>query len=91
MKIWHLEPTKYGRRRNGPFDAWDTCQGLVVRAMTEREARLLAPPNAGDENRVNGKDAWADPKLTQCVEIGLCNIEGDDPGPGVILVDFKNG
>jgi hypothetical protein len=86
MKLWILEPRE---PRDPRFNAYDTAQGVVVRAETEAEARVFANGCCGDEceHWYEGPEqqAWLCPSVTTCEE-----LTPSGP-PGVILVDFKAG
>lgn len=72
MKLWLLKRTD----RIG----YDECDGFVVRAKTETDARALAAEQAGDE----GKDVWLSPAVT-CTEL---TAKGE---PGIVLSSFNAG
>lgn len=79
MKLWVLSPTRI-------WGAWehyyDTLQGLVVQARTEKEARALAAAEAGLEAEEGKGNPWLQEKYTLCREL--------TPGtkPSVILMDY---
>ncbi len=77
MKLWLLT-------RNPVDDdpIYDTVDGLVVRAPSEMDARMLAFESPGDE----GGETWKDGDRSSCELIG--------EGPGemkILLVDFHHG
>lgn len=57
---------------------YDTMDCIIVRAVSEQEARNIAADNCGDE----GKSVWLDKTLTSCTEI---TGEGQS---GVVLRSF---
>lgn len=78
MKIFELRPTKDLDNGDNPWDPWyDKSFGFIVRATNEKEARLLAHENAGDENRglfldreiAKTQSPWVDEKYSTCVEL----------------------
>jgi hypothetical protein len=60
--LWVLRPVK-GLPAGNPWDPWyDRCFGMVVRASSATEARLLAGRSAGPEGVV----AWENKLLSSC-------------------------
>ena len=87
MKLWLLRPVD-----NDP--AWvpwyDKAFGFVIRAETEREARLIADQKGGSERLNRSGDwrrsleIWTNPARASCVEL---LAEGTE---GLIIVDFAS-
>ena len=77
MKLF-LVQAKAGHPKWEPW--YDKAFGFVVRAESEREARLLASNGAGDE----GQDAWIDAEASTCVELTA------DGEAGMIMQDFAH-
>ena len=76
MKLWILRPIDDRAR---PWNPWyDKAFGHIVIAADEDEARLLASGSSGDE----GRDAWLDSALTNCLELVPMN------SAGVVMTDF---
>lgn len=77
MALYKLAPTD---ENNDHWEPWfDCCFGMVVRAATEQEARLVAQTQAGDE-QLKGTP-WLDAALTRCERLD------PDGAPEVILRD----
>lgn len=92
MKLWLLKNKTSTSEALNPWEPWfDKAFGFVVRAETEREARLIADENAGEENagardcRVNSrtKRPWLRAEFSTCIELTQ-NEEA-----GLILQDFS--
>jgi len=67
------------------WSSWyDTTQGVVVRAATEKAARELAADRAGDE-ATKTNNPWLHPNQTTCEE-----LLADGPEE-VVMVDFNAG
>lgn len=80
MKLWILKPIETGEA-DWPWHPWfDKCFGMVVRADSQEEARLMAAKANSEE----GYAAWMDPKLSSCSRLMPRGA------PGVILQDVKN-
>ena len=84
MNIWLLSAIE----ENG----YDTCDGFVVRAATEADARALAQAQGGDERWEWGvvgelieRPYWTDPNKSSCVELAT------DGEAKVILRSFNAG
>lgn len=91
MKLWILQNRdhehfeKLGIR--DPWDPWyDKTFGMVVRAKTEEDARMIASEQVGYEHfeTVYEKELWTNNKFTTCAEL---NNEGES---GVILEDHRS-
>ena len=84
MPLWSLKPLDslpYERGDNPWVPPYDKKHGFVVRAETADEARLVAARDSYDE----GRNAWLDPDLSECIAL---TGSGD---AGVILSDFRSG
>jgi len=77
MKLYILRPIK-GRREWTPW--YDKCFGLVVRAKSEEEARVIASHEAGDE----GGKAW----LNDCAS--TCEVLSTKGEIGIVIKDFAS-
>lgn len=79
MKIYRLEPKKYGS--DTPWAGiYDMANGFVVMAENEYNARRLASLECGDE----GEDAWLLAEHSYCEE-----VTGNDEQ--IILRSFHAG
>jgi len=73
VKLWILR-----RKKDRP--QYDVCDGFVIRAATEQQARALADWKHGDEGQI-----WMLPEEAFCEELTT-------DGPSMILlVDFNAG
>ncbi len=79
MKIFLLRPAL---GHEGEFDDYDQCDGFVVQADDEAQARELAAGEAWDE----GRDAWLSRLASTCVELvddgGAAHVVMKDTHPG---------
>lgn len=92
MQLWLLRPNAkylsdhpYIRENRditpNPWNPWfDKAFGFVIRAETEKEARLLTLEHCGAETG----NAWLDPELSTCEPLTL---EGE---AGLIVMDFRS-
>lgn len=78
MKLWILRPVEDLEKGDNPWEPWyDKVFGFVVRAGNEKEARIIAQENAGDEKRrvflgkkmADTSTPWLDVKYSTCVEL----------------------
>lgn len=63
---------------------WDGCEGFVICATSDEDARGLAAPLAGDE----GAGTWRDPEKSTCKRVGTPDILTP---VGVLLKVFRSG
>ncbi len=93
MKLWILRPVDCLVDGDNPWEPWfDKAFGFVVRAKSEKEARILAHNDAGDENRgeflnnqiAKTKSPWLDSKYSTCKEL---SSDGDSV---VVIRDFAS-
>lgn len=85
MKLFLLRPINELWTEYYPWEPWyDKCFGFVVSAIDEKQARILADQEAGDENRGNLKP-WIDEKYSTCVE-----LKAEDMPEQIIINDFKS-
>lgn len=75
MKLWHL------KRRKDSRMTYDEAISFVIRATTEKDARLLAATRCGDE----GERFWLDGRRSRCEELTA------DGGSEMICRDFHHG
>ena len=69
MKLWILRPVADLPKVDDPWEPWyDATFGFVVRAKTEKEARVLADQKGGSENQ-NHETPWLNKKYTTCSEL----------------------
>lgn len=92
LKLWVLYPKPELEKFNNPWRLYsDRCFGFVMRAETEKKARLLAHENAGKEKIywtkgcTEKKQPWLDPEYSTCVELTT------DGSEGVVLREFLSG
>jgi len=84
MKLWILEARRDLPETDDPWKPWyDKNFGLVVRALTEEQARKLAQRAAGDESR-SGKKPWLHASYSRCEEL-LPDGEAD-----VLMINHKS-
>jgi hypothetical protein len=82
--LWVLNPIR-NSPKGDPWTPWyDTAHGFVVRAESERNARILANRLAGDEASLY-PDVWLDPEFTSC---RLLTGVGEEE---VVMRDFRAG
>lgn len=93
MTLWILRPVEDLPHGDNPWDPWyDKAFGFVVRAESERQARMIADEQACDENRgefmesriAATKNPWLDPKYSTCVPLDA------DGEAGVVLSDIRS-
>jgi len=78
MKLWILRPIE----GEGDWsDEYDVARSFVVRARSEKDARKLVQPFAGDE----GSRVWTHPKKSTCTELKVTGKKE------VIIRDFHAG
>ena len=84
MTIYVLKPNldEWDGRISAWYHKYDTVSGFVISALNELEARIIASGGAGDE----GKKAWLDHNITNCMTIDEVS---DDAG--IILRSFHAG
>jgi len=75
MKLWVLNNIDEGH------PIYNSYEGFVIRAQTEKAARQLAALVASDE----GPDAWFNEKKSTCVQLKVGGKED------IILSDFHAG
>ena len=82
MNLYLVRPVT-GNLEKGPWMPWyDKQFGILCRAENEAEARPMAASDAGDE----GKAAWLNPALTECIDVRDL-YQG---GPEVLMRDFAS-
>lgn len=80
MKLWLLRPTPpFGGQTGADGDPWtpwyDKTFGFVVRAETERAARVFAHAQGGDENSATTAP-WLNEKYSTCVDLSTGGEQG---------------
>ena len=84
MKLWLLEARRDLPETDDPWKPWyDKNFGLVVRALTEEQARELAQQGAANESR-NAKKPWLHASYSRCEEL---TVDGDE---AVVLIDHRS-
>jgi hypothetical protein len=61
--------------------SYDETRGMIVRATSPAEARVIASTHQGDE----GREAWLDTSRT------TCKVLSSDGTLGLVLKDYLNG
>lgn len=93
MSLWLLRPVGYEEEKYSWVDDYDVCEGFVIRAKTEEEARQIADKCGGDENMSGSgfrkappkNRPWLHPEMTTCTKItGRGKSE-------LIICDFHHG
>jgi len=91
MKIWILEGRTDLPDDDNPWIPWyDATETMIIRAVNEQSARILASENGADENRTHRYNKkvphetspWLDPDYSTCV------ILSSDGEQGLILKDY---
>ena len=87
-RLWILRPAGDLEAKNLWTPWYDKAFGFVVRAADEKEARVLASKEAGDEyDRYSGEDEvnpWLEEKYSTCQELLL------DGSAEVVIRDFAS-
>jgi len=78
MKLWILRPINDNQ---GAWIPWyEKAFGFVICARNEKEARLLAAEDSGDE----GRRSWLDDEQSSCVELTISE------NSKIIIKDFAS-
>lgn len=67
------------------YSQYAACQGFVVRANSEEDARLIAKECEVKERSAPASDRWLDASVTSCIEIKLDGVQE------VIMGDWPTG
>jgi len=88
MKLWLIKAKLDLPKGDNPWDPWyDKVHGFVIRAESEKAARLIAHHGPGwEQDTIPNVNPWLDPKYSTCEEIFL-----DGETEDVIMMDYREG
>ena len=81
MKLWLLDSLHV--KGSPTWSRYDVCDGFMVRAETEQQAREIAKEATAGESW--DENPWLNPALTSCEQVFI------DGEPGIVMSSFRAG